>query len=854
MVSSVAAQSQDTDSLKRELNHAKSPQVKIDLLCSLAYSLFIKADDSPAFAYAKQAKAEAESVHYPAGLKFALTLSGFGYVSQGDYQKAMVDLQRSKIIHLNGKPTLVSFNLMVIGDIYRDLASYDSAKHYYTKAIQVLGEKDDPNLLGVLYRCLAQIDILLWKNDEALNYLKKAESLGNLNPSGTLLPRIWFLYSMLLRNMGDYSKAQFYASKLCNQSNASSYDLQVRCNISMSQLLLKQGLFVNALKYAFQALEITSIYKFPADRVLVYSTIGECYAELSQFSMAFKYYFEGLKISERAGLRYQMAESYTELAWIYKDQFNYEMALDYLDKSDKLNLAIGNVHGTAKNHNIRGLILLLQRKFNAALDEYEKAFLIRQTIADQIGISAIIYNKSLVYEALSDLENSLKLQFQALEVEERVNNKQGLGLSYNSIAALMIKMKQLTKAEEYLNKAWALSLETQSKTLQRSTASNYSLLYEARGDLTNALKFNKKFVELNDSIYSENSTTKLAEMQALYQVEKKEQEINRLTDQRKTQEKELDTQRSLAQQQQFIIIISLIAILLMLIAGFIAYRYILEKSRANSALKKLNLAIIEQKEEIQAQSEELMEASETISNINKDLESRIEASTSKLKQAYKELDTFFYRSSHDFRRPITTFLGLAGVAKITVKDPVSLELFDKVSETATGLDKMLRKLQSISDLGSQQMIYKDVSVRELVQEVLDGLGDLIRKQGIIVQMEIDENLSFISYPALVKIIIENLIENAIHFAGFEKPFVRVRFSVDNQIARLVVTDNGQGIFEEYQNRIFDMYYRANDRSKGNGLGLYISKKAIEKLEGRIYFTSLQGEGSTFTAEFPNTHV
>jgi len=48
-----------------------------------------------------------------------------------------------------------------------------------------------------------------------------------------------------------------------------------------------------------------------------------------------------------------------------------------------------------------------------------------------------------------------------------------------------------------------------------------------------------------------------------------------------------------------------------------------------------------------------------------------------LKQAYKELDTFFYRASHDFRRPITTFMGLAGVAKITVKDPVSLDLFRK---------------------------------------------------------------------------------------------------------------------------------------------------------------------------------
>ena len=84
-----------------------------------------------------------------------------------------------------------------------------------------------------------------------------------------------------------------------------------------------------------------------------------------------------------------------------------------------------------------------------------------------------------------------------------------------------------------------------------------------------------------------------------------------------------------------------------------------------------------------------------ILGINDELEQKVEARSVELKNAHKELDIFFYRSSHDFRRPLTTFIGLAEVAKIAVKDETALNLFEKVRENSLALDKMLRKLQSM---------------------------------------------------------------------------------------------------------------------------------------------------------------
>jgi signal transduction histidine kinase len=539
------------------------------------------------------------------------------------------------------------------------------------------------------------------------------------------------------------------------------------------------------------------------------------------------------------------------LAWISKDESNFKSALEYLDKSEQIRTAIGDVLGVSDCENIRGLVFFLQREYTQSLNEFNKALNIRKTIGNDLRRTAIISNMALVYEAQGKNQLALDYLLQALKVEEKMESNFNMAISYNSIALLMIKIKRYKEAEVYLKKALDLSRKMDAKILRRNIYQNYAKLYEATRNWQRAIAFHDLYEVLNDSIFTERSSLRLAEMQALYQVEKKEQEIRQLDQQKKIQERELESQRKLAVQQRSIIMLSLAVIGILLVAGILVFTYSRQKHKDNLILQKLNREINEQKEEIQAQSEELLEASDAIASINKELEVKIEERTSELKQAYKELDTFFYRASHDFRRPITTFMGLAGVAKVTVKDSASLELFDKVNETAESLDKMLRKLQSISDVGSQQMIYKEVFLREIIEEVLDGATKSIQQKKIHVSIEVNEQTPLVSYPAMVKIIIENLVENAIHFAGFEGPYVKVMATVNTTAAVIEIQDNGQGILEGYKSRIFEMYFRANEHSKGNGLGLYIARKAVEKLSGRIFFNSQFGVGSLFTIELPN---
>lgn len=104
----------------------------------------------------------------------------------------------------------------------------------------------------------------------------------------------------------------------------------------------------------------------------------------------------------------------------------------------------------------------------------------------------------------------------------------------------------------------------------------------------------------------------------------------------------------------------------------------------------------------------------------------------------------------------------------------------------------------------------------------------------------------------LRVIMGNLISNAIRYHDERKDekFIRLNHQMNGKVFYLKVQDNGQGIAPEYHTKIYDMFYRGNEQSKGSGLGLYIVKEALVKLSGSIHLESSPGIGSTFTIKLP----
>ena len=835
-------QQQQLDSLRRVLKETRDLRTLVDIHFEIAFIVYDQ-DIKMGFEESLLAYKLSREANYLKGEKKALSLIGFKYFLDGDHPMAMNYFRQSEAIDDKVDPVSAGYNWTLMGNLYRVKTAYDSADMYYAKATAILKAANDKVYLSYAYKCIGVLRQLQYRLDDASRFYTRSLQLREeVNNKRGLIDSNIMLGSLEM-SRSNYIKANEYFDIACDLIDKGFYDnvaLKVSCYLNDGMVHQKLGDFEWAQTQLFKALNLLKDQNFAYLYARTSAEIGELYTERSQFDLALTYYFEALRNFEQLRSKKEMGDVLSGIAWVYKSQLNFSLALDFLARSEKVRESIKDSHGLSNCYNVRGLILFQKKQYAEALGELNRALEIRRKLNYKEGVADVIFNMALVYEEQGDFKKALDYQKESMEMEKAFGSDLGMGTSYNSIGELLIRIGEYSEAEHYLKQGFESASRTKSKLLLKTNYQFFSELFEKKKDFVKSLHYRKLYDEIKDSIYVTVNSTKIAEMQALYQVEQKNQEIALQNAKLSLQEDEL--------ARKNIIITSITSgIILTTLLAFITYRY-------SRNIRKANREITEQKEEIQAQSEELIEANETIGRININLESKVAERTLEVKQAYKELDTFFYRSSHDFRRPLTTFLGLAEVAKITVKDTNALELFDKVRETAMNLDRMLIKLQSISDLGAQQLVYKELFIEELIHQVIHSFRDLIAMKHIRASVHVEPNIVFSSYPAMVKIIIENLIENAIDFCGVDDPFIGISAWIRQGELVIKVKDNGQGIREEYFSRIFDMYFRASQHSKGNGLGLYIVKKSVEKLSGRIDFTSVEARGSSFEVILPSSQT
>lgn len=273
----------------------------------------------------------------------------------------------------------------------------------------------------------------------------------------------------------------------------------------------------------------------------------------------------------------------------------------------------------------------------------------------------------------------------------------------------------------------------------------------------------------------------------------------------------------------------------------------IEAKKNNSDLIKQHEVLHAQKIAIEQQAQELLEANRKIKEISQNQERTIQQKTQELANAYEELDTFLYRASHDFRRPLTTLMGLSELAQIVTKDSAALDLFTKVKVTAIGLDKMLEKLRMVSEISVPNHKISQINLQAIIQSIQQEFAFLMNERGIDFQTDIEVIKGLYTAEHLLYIILKNLIENAIIFykANAHPPSIQVSAWQAQEMIYIQVKDNGQGIDQAYSERIFDMYFRASENSQGNGLGLYVVRKALEQLKAQIEIDSTINKGSTF---------
>ena len=220
--------------------------------------------------------------------------------------------------------------------------------------------------------------------------------------------------------------------------------------------------------------------------------------------------------------------------------------------------------------------------------------------------------------------------------------------------------------------------------------------------------------------------------------------------------------------------------------------------------------------------------------------------------AYEELRTGFTAAvSHELRTPLARLLALLETATLPGEDVHAL--VDRAREEVESASELIDEVLFLSELesGGRVVSLGPVPVRPELDAVIAELEDRASRAGVNLAVEGDAGIELEMRPRMLRVIGENLAENAIRYAG---PGASFTLAVEREGGAIVLrgTDDGVGVDEEELSRLFERFYRADHAraSRGTGLGLAIVKHIVGQAGGTVEVAGGKGAGLEIRCVFP----
>ncbi|NOS54968.1 MAG: PAS domain S-box protein [Cyclobacteriaceae bacterium] len=226
-----------------------------------------------------------------------------------------------------------------------------------------------------------------------------------------------------------------------------------------------------------------------------------------------------------------------------------------------------------------------------------------------------------------------------------------------------------------------------------------------------------------------------------------------------------------------------------------------------------------------------------------------------LAKANKQIQKFLYSTSHEFRSPLTSILGLVNLMRMETSDSITLDYVSKIEASAYKLDKIIKDIMNYSRTTYQRIKSEHIDFGPTIWKLVNKYQADPSLSKIKVEVKTEGISQFYNDVDRVELTIDNVIRNAINYYDQKKvhPFIKIQVDLSDKQVKIQIADNGIGIGKDHCEHIFTMFYKATSISKGAGLGLFIAKEALEQLKGSISVESEVGFGSVFQLTIPNDH-
>jgi signal transduction histidine kinase len=631
-----------------------------------------------------------------------------------------------------------------------------------------------------------------------------------------------------------YTKGLYLERQLSFQSALNNYVLASKtvekthralfADVQIDIAIMYRNLYryTDARSTYFSLIEHCIQHRDSANLLNAYGGLGVLFFTVNDYDNAIRYYDKALQKARETHNYVNECIYLDNLSEAYGCRKEYNKAFEHI----KLACSIAE-----REKDLDSQIPLYERhaRLYADVGDFDRALVKIDAALDLCKGDDYIRDRNNLTIAKADLYLTQKDNDAALNtfktINEKLINVNSLTKVYFEFGKIYEQKREWILAETYFEKSRQLA--DNNKSLRYSEWSHRALyrIFRMKNQASEALTHLELANTLRDSLFNYEKSGQVTELQFHYDLAQSDQKLQ-------------EAQMAVNRNMMFMGFLVALLIISVLVFSY----YWLRKQ--NEVLTVKNEAIREQKEQLELFNLEILAKNKAN-----------EAQKRQLEESNRMMQQFNYAVAHDLKEPLRNISSFATlIQRRFLKDmpPVAAEYFEFVMSGSIRMGKMLEGLLKYSMLSIDQVTdLEDVDLNAIVNEVSENLRVVVeeKKAQIIYANPLPH--VFINRIHITQLI-QNLVSNGIKFVE-GKPVVEIGSREENNHILLFVRDNGIGIQEDSGKKLFNLFHRLHrDATKfeGTGVGLAVCKNIVEKYGGRIWFESIESQGTTFFIQFP----
>ncbi|MFO7744599.1 MAG: tetratricopeptide repeat protein [Psychroflexus sp.] len=733
-------------------------------------------------------------------------------------------------------------------NIYNEIAvqfidvSYDSILPYSQKAINLSEQIKFPKGKGIALKNQSIYYFFAGNQSESRRKIEQAISIFKTIDNDSLLARAYQNYGKLLMNYGETVKAiKKYNLAISSYQKLTDKKGEAKTLIDLGNIHQKQGDFNKALEVFSGAEKLNEGLNDLHLKASILSGEGLVAEMKGEFDIAEKKQTASLEIFKQLEEDRLVLGMYNNLANISRKQGNYLQAIEYfenaLQETEKMNnprlqgiilnnLAnayldinddekaaslykkaisiIKNVDRATYASLLSNLAIIQtnQKNYKSALQSLDSSLTIYREQGNEIYVANALSNIAYNYLQLEELLKAKKFYYQARSVAEEMGDQYTSLSVYNGLGEVYLKENQLDSASYLAQKAYLISKETNVLPEESNAAELLYKIYKSDTKPKEALEYLEIYTTLKDSLFNDEKSKALGKLEAELDFKNLKEQLEL-----EKQNQKLANEVKVSQRENLILILILAFVALIIVI------ILLLKIRKNKT-----------------------KANQLLSQKNKEIENK----NIKLNETNLQKNKLFSIISHDLRSPVNS---LSQIFDMYVSGQISEEEFKdwlpEINKNLTSTRHLIDNLLkwASESLNESQVEKTVIPLQQEVESMKEFFSSSLKNKNITLNNKVPEDLEIYMDSNALKLVIRNLISNAIKFCNPEDE-ISVSALRQGGYDRICIQDTGVGMKQDQARRLFNnssiISSVGTQKEEGKGIGTVLCRTFVEENGGTIW--------------------